>query len=60
MSDSLNFLSKVICGVEGGGALQNRYADFISNEVTEETIEDAQEQSKAIVNKFMKDLGGKQ
>ena len=59
MSDSLNFLSRVICGVEGGGALANRYADIIvPDSDTQGTLESNKERSEEIKTKFLKDLGG--
>lgn len=59
MSDSLNFFSKALFGIEGGGVMPNRYADLIlPTDGTQDTLEGNIEQSKAIKNKFLKDLGG--
>ena len=59
MSDSLNFFSKALLGVEGGGALENRYADYLApTDGTTDTLEANAERSESIKNKFLKDLGG--
>lgn len=58
MSDSLNLFARAVCyqGQEGGGALQERFADWLRP--AQDQQEDGEAVAQQTINKFLKDLGG--
>ena len=57
MSDSLNLLAKTCGRIEGGGALKNRFAEWLHPEL--EKQEEHEQTAEEIYSKFLRDLGGK-
>lgn len=55
MSDSLNLLAKTCGRIEGGGALKNRYLEWVNPDAKK--AEEPEMTEDDILDKFIRDLG---
>lgn len=56
VTDTLYLLGRSICGIEGGGVMKNRFADWLKHEDIEPEPEETADE---IINRFISQLGVK-